>query len=97
MRQLDAFEQSNDGKLQKTTARQFLKQMELLGPVVIQDVAAMKLLHPERFENCPLINDPLFQTPAFEVSLVVSAFPLPANLLTMPCLLSLYYRPSHWK
>ena len=46
-RQLDEYERSHDGKLQKMTARQFLKQMELLGPVVIQDVAAMKLLYPK--------------------------------------------------
>ena len=60
MRELDAFEKSHDDKLMKTTAWQFLKQMELLGPVVIQDVGAMKLLHPKQFENCPFINDPFF-------------------------------------
>ena len=90
---LDEFEAAHGAK---TTARQFLRQMFILAPVVIQDVAAMKILHPERCEKSPLMNDPLFKRPEFEVSCCVVLFALPffvTRRLTK-CFLLCFHRPS---
>ena len=53
---------------QKTTATAFLRHMDLMASVVVQDVAAMKLLHPDRCQKAPLMDDPLFRSEEFKVS-----------------------------
>jgi hypothetical protein len=64
---LDAVEAST--LILKPTARQFLKHMDLMAKVLIQDVAAIKIKHPDRFgEEYPFFNDDaLFNGEAFEV------------------------------
>lgn len=65
---LNAFEQRT--RTLKPTARQFLKHMSVLSTVLIQDVAVIKLLHPERCVNDYRIfkDDPIWTSEAFEVS-----------------------------
>jgi Centromere DNA-binding protein complex CBF3 subunit, domain 2 len=55
----------------KPTARQFLKHMALMADVLVQDVAVLKLKHPERcVEDFPLFKDsPIFNGDRFKVSL----------------------------
>jgi Centromere DNA-binding protein complex CBF3 subunit, domain 2 len=65
---LDSYEAR--GGESKPTARQFLNHMSVLSTVLIQDVAAMKCLHPERIDpQLPLFkNDAIFNSDAFHVS-----------------------------
>jgi hypothetical protein len=77
---------SNEDKL---TAQCFLDFMEQLSTVVIQDAAAMSVLHPERMSH-PLFNLPLFQSEPFKmfersmrVSLGQSQHPFAADLETV--------------
>lgn len=67
--ELNEFELQYD--VSKPTARQFLKMMSLLAPVLIQDVAVIMIQFPERCADSLLMQDPMFKTPTFLVSVVV--------------------------
>jgi hypothetical protein len=87
---LDAVEASTG--ILKPTARQFLKHMRLMAQVVIQDVATLKLKHPERCgDDYSLFkDDALFNGSQFMVSVSVYSYCYwhISNLLSL-CLLLL--------
>lgn len=64
---LDHEKETND---LKPTARQFFKMLTILSSVVVQDVAAIMIKHPERCEDCLLMQEPLFKRDDFVVSLL---------------------------
>lgn len=81
---LEAFKKER--KVERTTATQFLRHMELMAMVFIQDVAAIKLLHPDRCENCLLLDDPLFRSDEFKVSSLVCVVLLFCCLNSSSCI-----------
>jgi Centromere DNA-binding protein complex CBF3 subunit, domain 2 len=93
MARVVAWNEANKGRKQpKSTAWHFLKLMEHLAPVVIQDVAVLKLKHPERCENAPLMDDPLFRGDDFKVCSLCVAFVADSSHEPFVCLLVFYDR-----
>jgi hypothetical protein len=62
---LERFEAENRSSPFRETAQKFLEHLERMAEVVVQDVAVMKLLHPDRCENCLLMEHSLFDSDLF--------------------------------
>jgi Centromere DNA-binding protein complex CBF3 subunit, domain 2 len=86
---LKTYEQERDEL--KPTATAFLRHMSSLATVLIQDLAAMKLLHPERCENEYRLfkDDPIFNSEAFKVCCCLPCLCLYSSpaILTLPLFL----------
>ena len=70
---------ADKGGTYMATAVGFLELVIKLRPIILQDAAAIKVLHPQRFDNHPLFESQghftgLFQSPEFIVSTIIARY-----------------------